>query len=337
MRSIVICILIPVLGAMASPPPAAARAGNKTQAKRYFEKGELHYQQGEFGKALSYYKKAHKTYRHAAFIFNIAQCHRQLKQYIRTMKQQIAALQRRNLQKGRLSIITTPGGAAIYVNRVKGAPNATSPAILGVASGQHLIMIKMAGYKTVTKAVDIKSRKVTLVNITLERVGGGVTPPPERRVTTPPPERRVTTPPPERRVTTPPPERRAVTPDPKTDDPKPTGTRSFVKQWWFWTGVGVAVAAIAVGSYAGSTALAMNSEWDDKQGVVDDPDDFKTRAKTLGAVADVMFGLGAAAAIGVTVGAILVSMKRKKERQSAMRILPGCSAHGCGVLITGRF
>jgi hypothetical protein len=163
-------------------------------------------------------------------------------------------------------------------------------------------------------------------------------PPPDRRVVTPPPDRRVVTPPPDRRVVTPPPDRRVVTPDPPPpDDPKPQGTQPFYKQWWFWTGVGVAVAAVVVAGYAGSTALGMQKEWDDQLGQVDNPADFKSRAKTLGLVADIMIGVGAAAAIGVTVGAILVSLKRKKERQSSAHILPGCGANGCGLWVTGRF
>ena len=347
MKATLLCLLMGVLGVTASSTPAAARASaaQKARAKKYFEAGELHYQQGEFVKALTNYKKAHKTYRHPAFIFNIAQCHRQLKQYskalffyqlflaekpnttnksevkrrIREMKKQIAALQLSQRQKGKLSIITSPAGASIYINRVKGAPNATSPAILPVSAGQHLIMIKKAGYKTLTKAVDVKARRLTMLNISLEKDGSAITPPPERRVVTPPPERR------------------GVTPPPEPTEPKPTGTKPFYKQWWFWTGVGVAVAGLAVAGWAGSEALSMHGEWNDKQGAVENPSDFKSRAKTLGAVADVMIGVGIAAAVGVTVGAILVSMKRKKERQSATRIMPSCGATGCGVWVTGRF
>jgi len=360
-------MLIAGLGVTAWSTPAAARASSaqRAQAKKLFEVGELHYQQGEFTKALTNYKKAHKTYRHPAFIFNIAQCHRQLKQYakalffyqlflaeqpgaankaevkrrIREMKKELAALQLSQRQKGKLSIITSPAGASIYVNRVKGAPNATSPAILPVAAGQHLIMIKKSGYKMLTKAVDVTARKLTMLNLTLERDGSAVTPPPDRRVVTPPPDRRVVTPPPDRRVVTPPPDRRVVTPppDPNRDEPKPTGTKPFYKQWWFWTGAGVAVAAVVVAGLAGSHALSMQDEWDRKLGAIENPSDFKSRARTFGAVADSMIGVGAAAAIGVTVGAILVSLKRKKERQATTSVLPSCGATGCGVWVTGRF
>ncbi len=351
MKAYTFCLLLAVFGTAAWSAPAHARASaaDKAKAKKLFEKGELHYQQGEFTKALSAYRLAHKTYRHPAFIFNIAQCHRQLKHYskalffyrlflaeqpnasnksgvkrrIREMKKQVAKQASIQKQKGRLSIITSPAGASIYVNRVKGVPNATSPAIVSLPAGQHLIMIKKAGYKTLTKTADVTARRVTLLNITLEKDSHAVTPPPDRR--------RVVTPPPDRR--------RDVTPptDPKPDDPGPTGTKPFYKQWWFWTGVGVAVGALVTAAYAGSTALGMQSEWDDERGLVENPSDFKSRAKTLGLVADIMVGVGAAAAIGVTVGAILVSLKRKKERQASTRILPSCGAAGCGVWVTGRF
>jgi len=351
MRAAIIAMVIPVLGVLATSTPAAARANNKDRARRLFEKGEQHYQQGEFSKALTAYRQAHKTYRHPAFIFNIAQCYRQLKQYakakfyyqlflaeqrkapnrsevkkrIRDMSKRISVLRRSQRDKGRLSIITTPAGAAVFVNRVKGAPNATSPSIILVAAGQHLIMIKKAGYKTVTRTVDITARKVTMLSISLERDGSALTPPPDRR----------------RRRMAPPPDRRGrgggLTPASEPHEPAPTGARSFYKRWWFWTGVGVVLAGVVVGSYAGSTALAMSSEWEDKRGAVDDPEDFKRRVKSFALVSDLMFGVSAAAAVAVTVGAILVAMGRKKERRSATRILPGCGASGCGVWVTGHF
>ncbi|MFH2008966.1 MAG: PEGA domain-containing protein [bacterium] len=370
MRAYILCLFVSAALLVNAQPGEARAAGNKAQARKFFNQGELHYQQGEFRKALSYYKRAQKAYQHPAFIFNIAQCHRQLNEYrkalffyelflsespkasnlaevqrrIKEMKKRVAELVRAERRKGKLSVITVPAGAEIFVDRVKGAASATSPAILAVEAGQHLVMVRLRGYYTVHRTVDVKERRVALLQITL-RSRGGITPPPDRRVVTPPPDRRVVTPPPDRRVVTPPPDRRVVTPppdrrrvDPGGETSLPAGkSKPFYKRWWFWAGVGLAVVAVGVAAYTGSTALGMQREWDDKLGVVDDPDGFQSKAKTLGAVTDAMIGVGAAAAIAVTVGAILVELRRKKDRQSATRVLPGCGPAGCGLFVTGRF
>ncbi len=391
MKATVIVLLL--AGLTLGSPKAHARASQaerKALARKLFEKGELHYQQGDFKRALGFYLEAQKAYRAPAFIFNIAQCHRLLGNYskalffyrlflaeqpaaanrsevkrrIRQMKKRLAALATIQRQKGRLSVITTPPGAEVFVDRVKGKPNASTPAILSLASGQHLVMIKKAGYVTVVKTVDVKARKVALVTITLKR-SVGLARPVERRPARPverrparPVERRPARPverrparPVERRPARPverrparPVERRPARPverrltPPQGGDPTDGGaSRPFYKRWWFWTGVGVAAATFAVAAYAGSTALSMQSEWDDNRGNVENPSAFKSRAKNLALVADVMMGVGAAAAIAVTVGAILVAVKRKKERPATTRVVPSCGAKGCGVWVVGRF
>ena len=348
------------LFALASP--VAARGSDGRLAKKHFERGEVFYRQGEFRKALKEYKTALNYKRHTALIFNIAQCHRLLGEHkkaiffyklflsesdqavnrkevlirIKEMERQILQRLRQKQLLGKLSVITVPEGAAVYVDRVKGEPNAVSPALLPLEAGQHLLMVRLKGYKTVQKTVEITARRLAMVSVTLVPESG-LQPPrrdPQRRVITRPPPRRD----PPRRVDTRPPPRRGVTPPP-TGTPVPAAAKPFYKTWWFWTGAGVAVAAVGVGGWAGSTAAGMQSEWDDKRGVVDNPDDFKKKAKTLAAVADAMFGLGAAAAIGVTVGAIIYELGRKKtERQSATtRIAPSCGPTGCGIWVTGRF
>jgi tetratricopeptide (TPR) repeat protein len=51
------------------------------RAKALFERAEVHFNVGEFKKALDLYSKAFKTKQLPAFLFNIAQCHRYLKEY----------------------------------------------------------------------------------------------------------------------------------------------------------------------------------------------------------------------------------------------------------------
>ena len=59
----------------------ARGSASKKLAKKYFQQAERHYGLAQFEKALEAYKKAMSHHRHPAFIFNIAQCYRQLKNY----------------------------------------------------------------------------------------------------------------------------------------------------------------------------------------------------------------------------------------------------------------
>ena len=64
--------------------PAEVQANDKTkmvQAKEIFEKAETDYRLSRFEEALDNYKKAYELYPAADFLFNIGQCHRNLKQY----------------------------------------------------------------------------------------------------------------------------------------------------------------------------------------------------------------------------------------------------------------
>ncbi len=69
-----------LLVAFALSMPGHAQAG-KTEAKKYFKKAEKLYKLGRFEKALEYYSKAYDEWDRPAFLFNIGQCHMELKNY----------------------------------------------------------------------------------------------------------------------------------------------------------------------------------------------------------------------------------------------------------------
>lgn len=69
---IVTCLLL--LGAA----PRVQAEDLRVKAKQLFERGETHYQAGDFAAALKKYKAALEIRRHPSIIFNIAQCYRKL-------------------------------------------------------------------------------------------------------------------------------------------------------------------------------------------------------------------------------------------------------------------
>ncbi len=69
-----------LLVAFALSMPGHAQAG-KAEAKKYFRKAEKLYKLGKFEKALEHYSKAYDEWDRPAFLFNIGQCHMELKNY----------------------------------------------------------------------------------------------------------------------------------------------------------------------------------------------------------------------------------------------------------------
>jgi tetratricopeptide (TPR) repeat protein len=57
-----------------------ARADDRDKARNAFRLGSQHYSLGEYKEALSSFKEAYRSYEDPSFLFNIAQCERQLDQ-----------------------------------------------------------------------------------------------------------------------------------------------------------------------------------------------------------------------------------------------------------------
>ena len=66
--------------------PAAGRAATpKEQARVEFEKAQIQYKLGHFDQALEGYGRAYELFHAPAFLFNIGQCHKNLKNYERAI------------------------------------------------------------------------------------------------------------------------------------------------------------------------------------------------------------------------------------------------------------
>jgi tetratricopeptide (TPR) repeat protein len=75
--ALVAVYLLQVPAALAAPDPA------EVKAKAAFKKAQADYDLGEFREALAKYSEAYRLKPLPAFLFNIGQCHRQLRQYER--------------------------------------------------------------------------------------------------------------------------------------------------------------------------------------------------------------------------------------------------------------
>jgi len=339
----------------AQPGTARAKDPKLILARKHFESAETHYDQGEFKKALAEYQKALSYKRFAAFIFNIAQCHRQLKQWnlalfkyklylsrspnapnraeVRRRITQMAkevALQTAALKaQGKLTVITRPAGAQVLINKLKGAPDGVSPFIRKLKPGTYLVAIRHKGFGQVHRQVVITTGKMTLLEVTLPPL---VTP---RRVDA----RRTAGPGPARRLGPDGPARRQV-PLARTLRPRPVHQSSpYYERWWFWTGLVLAATLAGGGIARGVRALQLSDEWKEAEGILENPVDHVERGKEARTQADIMFGTSAAVTIAVIIGAAIVGKDRRERatRPDHTLVLPSCSAQGCALTVTGRF
>src|SRR4051812_24789005 len=72
--------LVLVIALAGTSVATTASADDKEAARAAYTEGKRHYDLGEFAEALTAFKKAYLNYEEPVFIFNIAQCYRQLGQ-----------------------------------------------------------------------------------------------------------------------------------------------------------------------------------------------------------------------------------------------------------------
>lgn len=72
-------------------------------------------------------------------------------------------------EKGKLAIITEPSGAEVRIDRFDQKALAQTPAVLNVSTGEHMVQIKLTGYKTVHRVVVIVASRVNMLKMRLKK------------------------------------------------------------------------------------------------------------------------------------------------------------------------
>jgi tetratricopeptide (TPR) repeat protein len=79
---LIAAIIFSLATAVASEGRAADKTVGATEtAKAHYKQGRMHYQLGEYREAPREFKEAYRLKQDASFLYNIAQCHRQLREY----------------------------------------------------------------------------------------------------------------------------------------------------------------------------------------------------------------------------------------------------------------
>jgi hypothetical protein len=324
-----------ILGLMVAFLSASATARaetDKQKAKKHFNEAEVFYQQAMFRKALEEYRKAHQLSSHPALVFNMAQCHRQLgehkkalfmyklflsqrpnapnreevEQWIGKMKKKVAEEEQAEKHKGRVSVTSQPAGADILVDQFQGTPVATTPTVLKLKAGTHLIVVRKEGYETAHKNVTVKAGELTSLSLTLPEGSGRVGADEKAGA--------------------------GSTKTPLITKTSPAGPKPFYKTWWFWTGAAASVALGLGGTVTGVLTLQARDDWT-KTGDTGARD----TGKTLRTVTDVLLGAAILTAAGVTVGALVVHYGGDDEDEKQAIITPSCGSRSCSIWATGTF
>jgi tetratricopeptide (TPR) repeat protein len=211
--SLIVRLLLVALVCGALPVAAWGAPDTDAQAKEHFRQGTVHYNLGRFDEAIRAYKKAYELSQTPVLLFNIAQAYR---------------------LKGDLD-----QALFFYRSYLRNLPKAPN---------KKEVLERISALQKLAAARD---RAATAPPTgTLGPGPGGEPGPPPARPVEPPPAAAPPTPPP-----VPPP---AATPSaeptvhPAAALAKATATqdesRPIYRKWWFWTGIGVVVVGVVVGS-----------------------------------------------------------------------------------------
>ncbi len=302
--------------------PAVSSAGpeNREKARMHFEQGEKYYRQGEFQKALDEYKAVLEYVDAVEMYYNIAQCHRMLKNHENALffyrrylarvpsgpltsivEKHIAALERLLEEQraapaveppsgpGKVMVLVEPQGAFVWVDRVEGRPAGTTPLVLDLEPGAHTLVIKKEGYLKRHFPVEVKPAQ----NLTVE---GRLEMDPDA----------------------------PLLPDPDAMDwgrPRRPGLGAS-----FWTGLagtGVSLAGLAV---FGSLAVLRNREW---KRTFDE--DVRDEGMLFGDFAT-GFAVASAGLAAFTLWRYFAAASQRRPKPFRAFVLPFASPEGAGVL-----
>jgi tetratricopeptide (TPR) repeat protein len=212
-----------------------ARADNRTVAREAYKEGTRYFEVGDFQNALEAFKKAYVAYEEPAFLFNMAQCYRLLKNNQEALRAYKLYLRKVPQAPNRDEIerLIQQLEIAIEQERI----TSTMPPVEPVAPGGK--RIARTTDRRPESGTPSRTGTTTTTTTTTTEPGGGATEPgaaTEPGTTTEPGSTTTAA--------------AATRPAARKDDaPKP-----LYKKWWLWVAVGGGVAVIAIAAGAGAAA-----------------------------------------------------------------------------------
>ena len=225
---IAVALLLPAgVLAQTKTPGGVVQTKEKAEAKAHYDQGTVHFNLDEWPQAIEDFKAAYRLFPDAIFLYNIAQCHRKmgdaaeaLSFYKKYLRERPDAPNRAEVEKRIDELEATQAAQA----KSREAPPAglTPPNLPGPTPAAAV----PSGPSPAPAPVPMPTEPATAPSAqpTPPALGNAAPPVPANADSTPPGAD----------VTT------------STPAPVATASSSIFRKWWFWTGVGVVVAAAAV-------------------------------------------------------------------------------------------
>ncbi len=176
------------------PDPAPAADSDRQKAAIHFDIAEKYFRIGEFARALESYQKAFELSSLPELNFNIAQCHRQLKQWEKALffyRRFLSALPEhdqagvarryaaeaekevdlerkkqdaeRRKKAGRVNVVTRPPGIGVYLDAELEKSRGNTPLTLELMQGTHRVLLKKPGMLSEKRVIDVvRDKSITL-------------------------------------------------------------------------------------------------------------------------------------------------------------------------------
>ena len=170
--------------------PVGAQAADPAQerAKTFFIQGSKDFAEGRFARALDAFEQANAIKPHPIMLKNIAKTYEAMKDLNRAVEwytkyratepndaagvtATIDRLKAVMAQWSRLTLVTTPGGATIWVDSRENRPRGKTPDTLVIEPGQHTLTVSLPGYVVVKRTLTLTAgQALTLPPIALEKL-----------------------------------------------------------------------------------------------------------------------------------------------------------------------
>lgn len=292
--------------AEAAPPPAPAPApadDTQAQARVHYSNGKILYEKGSYADAMAEFQLAYDLKPHPSVLKSIAECKIQMGDIagaIATFEKFLAdpeATKKEVVEakiaelKGmmaRVEITSDPAGASLMIDGA--ATDKVTPATIELAPGEHHVVLNTDGFQPLEKSLILGKGEQGRIAVSFAVEGTPTTPPAEPSIA-----------------------------DPFADGATPAPADANVENESegppaaFWIAAAVAGVGLVSGTVFGTMALGDEKDFEDKKET--DPyatgelNDIKDSGERNGIIADVSFGVAAAAAV---VGVVVLVVHNRK-------------------------
>jgi hypothetical protein len=290
----------------AEQPAAPPAEDVQAKAREHYSNGKALYEKGSFADAMAEFQIAYDLKPHPSVLKSIAECKVQmgdipgaiamfekfLADPISTKKEDVQAkVAELKAMMARVDVTSAPNGASVMIDGA--ATDKVTPATIELAPGEHHIVLNVDGYQPLEKGLTLAKGERGKIDVDFAKDGTSTAPKTDTAL---------------------------VDPFATDSSAPPKGkieSESAGPPAGFWIAAAVAGVGLVSGTVFGTLALGDEKDFQDKKDAtpVDRGDlkDIKDSGERNGIIADVSFGVAAAAAV---VGVIVLLTHKKGEEKA---------------------